>query len=106
MMMLFRCERILNDASIPFKLILQTDGHLLIDVEDQFLSAAFDVLRLAEGGQRLNIHVVHEGQEFGHCMPQHRARLCSLPGMVEDEQSMVACDEFVALGFQGCSKSL
>ena len=43
----FRCERILNDAGIPFTRILQTDGHLLIDVEDQFLSAALDALRLA-----------------------------------------------------------
>lgn len=36
----FRCERILNDAGIPFKLILQTDGHLLIDVEDLFVGGA------------------------------------------------------------------
>jgi hypothetical protein len=43
----FRVEHILNDARIPFKLIIQADDHLLIDVENQFLQPTLDALHRA-----------------------------------------------------------
>jgi hypothetical protein len=43
----FRCERALDDAGIPFKLIVQSDSHLLIDVEDRFLWPALEALHQA-----------------------------------------------------------
>jgi hypothetical protein len=43
----FRCEGILDDMSIPFKLIVQADNHLLIGIEDQFSRLALDALHRA-----------------------------------------------------------
>jgi hypothetical protein len=43
-----RCERIFDDAAIPFKLVIEGDNHLLIDIiEDRFLDVTLDLLRRA-----------------------------------------------------------
>jgi hypothetical protein len=43
-----RCERVLNDAGIPFKLTVQKDSHLLIHVGDRGLRPALDALHRAD----------------------------------------------------------
>jgi hypothetical protein len=42
-----RCERIFDNAAIPFKLITQAENYLLIDVEGKFLPVVTDLLERA-----------------------------------------------------------
>lgn len=43
----FRCERLLDDARIPFKLMVQAGNLLFIGVADRSLRQAFDALHQA-----------------------------------------------------------
>jgi hypothetical protein len=43
-----RAERVLNDAGIPFKLMVQKASHLLIEVADRDLRPALDALHQAD----------------------------------------------------------
>ena len=43
-----RCERIFDNAAIPFKLVIEGDNRLLIDItEDRFLEVTLDLVRRA-----------------------------------------------------------